>query len=359
MDIDVVKAGDCIALMDRLPESSVEMIFADPPYNLQLEKTLLRPNNSEVDGVKDAWDRFNGFAAYDDFTRRWLGAARRILREDGSLWVIGSYHNIFRVGTCLQDLGFWILNDVIWRKSNPMPNFRGRRFTNAHETLIWATKDKDARYTFNYQAMKALNEDLQMRSDWLIPICTGAERLKTAEGRKAHSTQKPEALLHRIILAATKPGHLVLDPFLGSGTTAVVAKRLGRHYIGFEREARYAAMARKRIAKVRPPDDLDLIATPAKRDEPRIPFGSLVEQGLLEPGAMLYSPNRRICARVRADGTLITGDFKGSIHQTGAHVQGAPACHGLQFWCFDVEGTLVSIDSLRQKLRAELAGSTS
>jgi len=352
---NVVKVGDCIALMEQMPEGCAHMIFADPPYNLQLEGDLLRPNNSKVDGVDDAWDRFDTFAAYDDFTRRWLRAARRVLRDDGTLWVIGSYHNIFRVGTTLQDTGFWILNDVVWRKTNPMPNFRGRRFTNAHETMIWAAKDKDARYTFNYAAMKAMNDDLQMRSDWLLPICGGSERLRDEAGRKAHSTQKPEALLYRAIIAATKPGEIVLDPFLGSGTTAAVAKRLGRRYIGFEREERYAKLARRRVAQVRPADDLEAISTPSKRDQPRVPFGALVEQGLLEPGTILYSTNRRWRAKVRADGTLITADFKGSIHQVGAHLQGAPTCNGWQFWCLDVEGRLVSIDVLRQKVRAVMS----
>ena len=354
MDLDVIKVGDCIELMARMPEGSVDMIFADPPYNLQLARELLRPNHTRVEGVDDDWDKFDGFTAYDDFTRAWLRAARRVLRADGSLWVIGTYHNIYRVGAILQDLEYWILNDVVWRKSNPMPNFRGRRFTNAHETLIWAAHGKDARYTFNYAAMKALNDDLQMRSDWLIPICAGAERLKDADGRKAHPTQKPEALLHRVILAATKPGQVVLDPFLGSGTTAAVAKRLGRRYIGLEREPRYAEMARRRIARTRAVEDLALVDTPSKREQPRIPFGWLVERGLLEPGTVLHSPNRRWSARVRADGTLISADFKGSIHQVGAHVQGAPACNGWQFWCLDVEGKLVSIDLLREKVRAEL-----
>ena len=354
MDLDVIKVGDCIELMARMPEGSVDMIFADPPYNLQLARELLRPNHTRVEGVDDDWDKFDGFTAYDDFTRAWLRAARRVLRADGSLWVIGTYHNLYRVGAILQDLEYWILNDVVWRKSNQMPNFRGRRFTNAHETLIWAAHGKDARYTFNYAAMKALNDDLQMRSDWLIPICAGAERLKDADGRKAHPTQKPEALLHRVILAATKPGQVVLDPFLGSGTTAAVAKRLGRRYIGLEREPRYAEMARRRIARTRAVEDLELVDTPSKREQPRIPFGWLVERGLLEPGTVLHSPNRRWSARVRADGTLISADFKGSIHQVGAHVQGAPACNGWQFWCLDVEGKLVSIDLLREKVRAEL-----
>jgi len=354
MRTNVIEVGDCVELMERLPEGSVDMVFADPPYNLQLASELLRPNNTRVDGVDEDWDRFDGFAAYDEFTRRWLRAARRVLRDDGALWVIGSYHNIFRVGALLQDLDYWILNDVIWRKSNPMPNFRGRRFTNAHETMIWAAKDKDARYTFNYSAMKALNDDLQMRSDWLFPLCTGAERLRDGEGRKAHPTQKPEALLHRVILAASKPGHIILDPFAGTGTTAAVAKRLGRRYIGFERDEAYAEIARARVAKVRPADDLEVIDTPSPREQPRIPFGSLVERGLLEPGTILFSTNRRWQAKVRADGTLITADFKGSIHQVGAHVQGAPACNGWQFWCIPVEGKLMPIDVLRQKVRAEL-----
>ncbi len=352
---DGILVGDCIELMRRLPERSVDLIFADPPYNLQLEGDLHRPNNSRVDGVDEAWDRFDDFASYDRFTTDWLSAARRILKDDGSLWVIGSYHNIFRVGARLQDLGFWILNDVVWRKSNPMPNFRGRRFTNAHETMIWCSKDREARYTFNYDAMKALNDDLQMRSDWLIPICGGAERLKDEDGKKAHPTQKPEALLHRVILAATRPRAVVLDPFFGTGTTGAVAKRLGRRWIGLERDRRYVAAARERLAKVQPVADPEAVATPSKREEPRIPFGWLVERGLLEPGTVLVSPNKRWSAKVRADGTLVTTDFKGSIHKVGAHVQGAPACNGWQFWCLPTsDGKLVPIDVLRQKLRAEM-----
>ena len=354
MDENLVIVGDCVAEMGRRAAKSVDLIFADPPYNLQLAGELTRPNNTRVDGVDDAWDKFDGFQAYDDFTRGWLGAARRLLADDGTIWVIGSYHNIFRVGAILQDLGFWILNDVIWRKTNPMPNFRGTRFTNAHETMIWAAKSEGAKNAFNYDAMKALNDGLQMRSDWLLPICTGAERLRGADGRKAHSTQKPEALLHRVILAASRPGDLVLDPFLGSGTTAAVAKRLRRRFIGIERDQGYAALARARLAKVRPIDDPDLVTTPSKRQEPRVPFGWLVERGLLEPGTLLYGPDKRWTAKVRADGTLVTADFTGSIHQAGAHVQGAPACNGWLFWNLNVEGKLVPIDVLRQKLRAEL-----
>jgi len=346
--------GDCIPILEGLPAASADMVFADPPYNLQLENELLRPNNSVVDGVDEAWDRFDGFADYDRFTAAWLTAARRVLKDDGTLWVIGSYHNIYRVGARLQDLGFWILNDVVWRKTNPMPNFRGRRFTNAHETLIWCSKDKDAKYTFNYAAMKALNDELQMRSDWLLPICSGGERLKDADGRKAHPTQKPEALLHRVILASTKPGDRILDPFFGTGTTGVVAKRLGRRFIGIERDAGYVAAARERLAKVRPLEDPDIVATPSKREEPRIPFGWLVERGLLDPGTVLESIDGRWTARVRADGTLITAEHRGSIHRVGALVQGAPACNGWQFWCVPMEGKRVLIDVLRQKLRAEL-----
>jgi modification methylase len=340
--------------MAELPEGSVDLVFADPPYNLQLAGDLLRPNNTRVDGVDDAWDRFDDFRSYDDFTHRWLSAARRLMKDDASLWVIGSYHNIFRVGVALQDLGFWILNDVIWRKTNPMPNFRGRRFTNAHETLIWAAKTETTKYTFNYDAMKALNDDLQMRSDWLLPICTGGERLRDGEGRKAHSTQKPEALLYRVILAASRTGDLVLDPFLGSGTTAAVAKRLRRRFIGIERDPGYAALARDRLAKVRPVADPDLVATPSKRQAPRVPFGWLIERGLLEPGTILYGPGKRWSAKVRADGRLVAADCTGSIHQVGARLQGAPACNGWQFWNLDVEGRLVSIDLLRQQLRATL-----
>ncbi|HWA42640.1 MAG TPA: site-specific DNA-methyltransferase [Hypericibacter adhaerens] len=341
--------------MASLPPESVDMIFADPPYNLQLQGDLHRPNHSKVDGVEEAWDKFADFASYDRFTADWLKAARRILKPDGTIWVIGSYHNIFRVGATLQDLGFWILNDVVWRKTNPMPNFRGRRFTNAHETMIWCAKDADARYCFNYEAMKSLNDDLQMRSDWLLPICNGGERLKDENGKKAHPTQKPEALLHRVILAATKPGAVVLDPFFGTGTTGVVAKRLGRHFIGIEREHSYVDVARKRLAKVRPVEDESLLATPSKREEPRIPFGWLVERGLLHPGTVLVSPNNQWTAKVRADGTVISADHRGSIHQVGAAVQGAPACNGWQFWCVPMEGKLVPIDFLRQRLRAELS----
>ena len=355
---DRIIEGDCIETMRALPAKSVDMIFADPPYNLQLNEGLLRPDHSEVDGVTDDWDRFDSMATYDAFTRDWLGAAHRLLKDDGSLWVIGSYHNIFRVGAILQDLGFWILNDVVWRKSNPMPNFRGRRFTNAHETLIWASKSKDARYTFNYEAMKRLNDDLQMRSDWLLPICSGGERLKGADGRKAHPTQKPEGLLHRIIMASTKTGDQILDPFFGSGTTGAVAKRLGRRWIGIERDAGYIAYAQKRMETIQPMTDESLVEAPNKRSQPRIPFGMVVETGLLTPGTVLFDQNRRHNAQVRADGTLLVqnheGPLVGSIHQIGAAVQGSPACNGWTFWHFDAHGMTRPIDLLRQQLRHQL-----
>ncbi len=330
------------------------MIFADPPYNLQLEAELHRPDNSKVDAVEDSWDKFADLGAYDRFTEAWLKAARRVLKPDGSIWVIGTYHNIFRVGAKLQDLGYWVLNDVIWRKTNPMPNFRGRRFANAHETLIWCARSKDSQHLFNYDALKSLNDDLQMRSDWLMPICIGHERLKDRQGRKGHPTQKPEMLLYRVISAATRPGDVVLDPFFGTGTTGAVAKKLHRRWIGIERERPYIEMARARIAAVKPVEDGSLLLTQSKREEPRIPFGWLIERGLLEPGTVLQSPNRRWSARVRADGTVISADHRGSIHQVGAAVQGAPACNGWQFWCIEREGRLIPIDYLRQQVRAEL-----
>src|SRR5579885_1812465 len=352
--IDRVIEGDCVETMRALPEACADLIFADPPYNLQLANELRRPDNSKVDAVDDAWDRFSSFEEYDRFTRAWLTEARRLLKADGGLWVIGSYHNIFRVGAILQDLGFWILNDVVWRKTNPMPNFRGRRFTNAHETLIWATRDKDAKYTFNYEAMKSLNDELQMRSDWTIPICSGGERLKNGDGEKAHSTQKPEALLHRVIVASTRPGDVVLDPFFGSGTTGAVARRLGRHFIGIDRDKAYSLFAPARTAECDPAENEAIETTKSKRNEPRIPCGWVVERGLLPPGTVLHGPSRRHRARVRADGSLVCADATGSIHRIAAHVQGLDACNGWTFWHFENKGELVPIDVLRQRLRADL-----
>jgi modification methylase len=354
LKVDRIRVGDCIAGMAGLPEGVADMVFADPPYNLQLSADLHRPNNSRVDGVEEEWDKFATLATYDNFTRAWLTAARHALKPDGTLWVIGSYHNIYRVGAILQDLGFWILNDVVWRKTNPMPNFRGKRFTNAHETLIWAARSRDSRYCFNYDAMKALNEDLQMRSDWLLPICAGNERMRDANGDKIHPTQKPEALLHRVVMASTRPGELVVDPFFGTGTTGAIAKRLGRHYLGFEQDAAYARAAKARLAGIRVVDEAELLETPSKRAQPRIPFGWLVERGLITPGAVLVDERRRWSARVRADGSLISDRAQGSIHRVGAEVQGAPACNGWTFWHLERKGDLVPIDVFRQQLRAEL-----
>lgn len=348
--------GDCIDLMNSLPEGSVDMIFADPPYNLQLGGDLTRPDNSKVAGVDDDWDKFANFATYDAFTKAWLSAARRCLSDTGTIWVIGSYHNIFRVGATLQDQGFWILNDVIWRKTNPMPNFKGTRFQNAHETMIWATKSAtQKRYTFNYDALKVLNDDLQMRSDWSIPICSGQERLKDISGKKVHPTQKPEALLHRIMMAASKPGDLILDPFFGSGTTGAVAKALGRRWIGLERDAGYALAAEQRISRVVPGhlDDLDMMKS--KKDEVRVPFGTIVEQGLLRAGDAIYSPRGDVAARVRADGSIMAGDMVGSIHRVGAQVQHAPACNGWTYWHLRTDSGLVPIDTLRREVRARMA----
>ena len=353
--LDTILKGDCIAVMESLPEKSVDIIFADPPYNLQLAGALHRPDQSLVDAVDDEWDQFDSFAAYDAFTRAWLLAARRVLKPNGTIWVIGSYHNIFRVGATMQDLGFWILNDVVWRKTNPMPNFRGRRFQNAHETLIWASRERDAKgYTFNYESMKAANDDLQMRSDWLFPICTGKERLKNADGGKAHPTQKPEALLARVILASTKRGDVVLDPFFGSGTTGAVAKRLGRRFVGIERDADYIAAARERIASVVPLEESILAPLAAKRAEPRVAFASLIDAGLMKPGTKLFDRKRRWTADVRADGTIAVGQEAGSIHRLGARVQGLDACNGWTFWHFDEEGALKPIDELRRIARQSL-----
>jgi modification methylase len=357
LPLDEVIVGDCIAALDRLPAESVDLVFADPPYNLQLESALVRPDHSLVDAVDDDWDKFASFSHYDDFTRAWLLACRRVMKKNATLWVIGSYHNIFRVGATLQDLGFWILNDVVWRKANPMPNFRGKRFTNAHETLIWAAKGPDHKgYTFHYEALKAGNEDLQMRSDWFIPLCTGEERLKDSFGRKLHPTQKPEALLARLMLAASSPGDVILDPFFGSGTSGAVAKKLGRRFIGVERDPAYAAAARARIAAAVPLAANAIAQAPAKRAEARVPFLTVVEGGLVSPGEALLDERRRHKAMVRPDGTLALGPTVGSIHKIGALAQGLPACNGWTFWHAERKGGLVVIDEFRAQLRAGMPG---
>jgi modification methylase len=349
LPLNQILQEDCIAAMAKLPAASIDMIFADPPYNLQLGGDLFRPEGSRVDAVDDDWDKFETFAAYDQFTRAWLAEARRILKPNGTLWVIGSYHNIFRVGAALQDAGYWILNDIVWRKSNPMPNFRGTRFTNAHETLIWASRSEDSRYTFNYRAMKALNDELQMRSDWLLPICSGGERVKGEGGGKAHPTQKPEALLYRVLLACTNKGDVVLDPFFGTGTTGAVARRLGRQWIGIEREKRYVKVANERIASTLELDESAMRTMASKRTAPKVPFGSLVETGWIAPGTLLSDIKGRWQARVCADGSIEHGGEQGSIHRIGAAAQGAPACNGWTFWHLDWEGAQAPLDAVRQR----------
>ena len=339
--------GDSVAAMRALPDACVDLVFADPPYNLQLGGDLNRPDGSHVDAVTDHWDCFASFQTYDEFTKAWLTEARRVLKPDGALWVIGSYHNIYRVGAILQDLGFWILNDIVWRKSNPMPNFKGTRFTNAHETLLWASQGEKARYHFNYRAMKTLNDELQMRSDWLIPLCGGQERLKEA-GHKVHPTQKPEALLYRVLLATTERGDVVLDPFFGTGTTGAVAKRLGREWIGCERESVYREAALARIGRELPLDESALATVKAGRAAPRVAFGALVEAGLVPPGTPLFDRKRRWTAQVRADGSLVSGTRWGSIHGLGKELQGAPSCNGWAFWHLEHGGQVQPLDSLRQ-----------
>lgn len=346
--------GDCIVELQKIPSESVDLVFADPPYNLQLSEKLFRPNETCVDGVDEDWDKFSSFEAYDQFSRSWLKECKRILKPHGAIWVIGSYHNIFRLGTALQDLGFWIQNDVIWRKVNPMPNFRGKRFTNAHETLIWASKDKKSRPCFNYESLKTSNDDFQMRSDWLFPICAGQERLKDKEGQKLHPTQKPEALLKRILLATTNPGDLVLDPFFGTGTTGAIAQHLGRRWIGIESNKQYAQSARLRIAHMKTVPSPALETMRSKRTEPRVPFGTIIELGILNAGSPLYDENKRVRAEIKADGSIQLPGMHGSIHRVGAMVQGKAACNGWTFWHFENKGTLAPIDLLRETAKVKL-----
>jgi modification methylase len=352
LPLDEILIGDCIAMLEKLPAESVDLVFADPPYNLQLESALLRPDHSRVDAVDDDWDKFDNFAAYDAFTRAWLLACRRVMKKDAGLWVIGSYHNIFRVGAILQDLGFWILNDVVWRKANPMPNFRGRRFTNAHETMIWASKSSKAKnYTFHYDALKSGNDDVQMRSDWFIPLCTGEERLKNTDGKKVHPTQKPEALLARVLLSSSNPQDVVLDPFFGTGTTGAVAKKLGRHFIGVERDHTYAAAAKARIAGVTQLEQPTLLMRQEKRSEPRVPFLSVIEGGYVQAGDVLTDAKGVHKAVIRPDGSLMLGPAIGSIHKVGALAQGLPACNGWTFWHMEREGKRIVIDEFRSSIR--------
>jgi modification methylase len=353
LPMDTILLGDCLARLAELPDASVDLVFADPPYNLQLEGALSRPDQSVVDAVDDDWDKFASFADYDAFTLAWLTEARRVMKPNATLWVIGSYHNIFRVGAIMQDLGFWLLNDIVWRKANPMPNFRGRRFTNAHETMIWASRSATAKsYTFHYDALKAANEDTQMRSDWYLPLCTGGERLKDGQGAKVHPTQKPESLLARVLLSSSNPGDVVLDPFFGTGTTGAVAKRLGRHFVGIERDPAYAKAAKARIDAVEPLEDETLAIAPTKRSEPRVPFSALIEAGLIAPGTELVDARSRYRAVVKADGSLVLGPATGSIHKIGALAQGLPACNGWTFWHVKRKSGLVVLDALRQEMRA-------
>ena len=352
LPLNQVLPGNCIEVLAQFPEKSVDLIFADPPYNLQLSQELRRPDRSLVAAVKDGWDKFADFEEYDRFTRLWLSGCRRILKETGTLWVIGSYHNIFRVGAILQDLGYWILNDVVWIKTNPMPNFRGVRFTNAHETLIWAQKSKGERYTFNYHAMKSFNEDLQMRSDWLLPLCTGKERLRL-DGARLHSTQKPEALLYRILLSSSLPGGVVLDPFFGSGTTGAVAKKLGRHFIGIELEDSYIKIARERIASVEPAPDSALVIQEPRR-MPRIPFGALLEAGLLQPGQKLYfAKDESVTATILSNGQLQCGTVTRSIHAVARSVFYSVPPNGWKCWLYALDDKKFLIDTLRQIIQTE------
>ena len=354
MKLDVVINNDCLTALRTLPCESVDLVFADPPYNLQLTGELIRPDQTPVDGVNESWDQFDSFKTYDYFSNSWLKECRRVIKPNGAIWVIGSYHNIFRLGKIIQDLGFWILNDVVWRKTNPMPNFRGRRFTNAHETLIWAAKSAKSKYQFNYDSMKMLNEDLQMRSDWSLPICSGQERLKDIAGKKVHPTQKPENLLTRVVLATTKPGDIILDPFFGTGTTGVVAKKLRRHYIGIERDQVYVRNAKERLSEIKQEDN-QMVDLTEKRDLPRVPFGALVERGWVKAGDELFDKKNRFSAKVRADGSLVTKDKKsGSIHSVGAQLQGASSCNGWSFWYLKSQKGPISIDSLRTDLRKEM-----
>ena len=341
--------GESLEVLKKIPNKTFDLVFADPPYNMQIGEKLKRPDNSKVHGVNDKWDQFLNFKHYDEFSKEWLKECKRILNDNGSMWVIGTYHNIFRLGYHIQNLNYWILNDVIWRKNNPMPNFKGTRFTNAHETLIWASKSKKSKYTFNYQSLKCLNDDLQMRSDWTLPICNGKERLKK-NGKKIHSTQKPEALLHRIILATTNKGDLICDPFIGTGTSAVVAKKLGRKYFGIEKDKKYFGAANKRINQTKVIEDNYLDTVENNKSKPRIPFGSLVEMGIIKPGSVLFDQKRKFNAKIMADGSLKHKGNEGSIHRVAAKIMGTESYNGWTYWYCNIKGNSVSIDNLRQRL---------
>ncbi len=345
---DKIIFGNCLRELKKIPNKSFDLVFADPPYNLQIGKKLTRPDSSKVNGVNDKWDHFDSFEDYDVFCISWLRECKRVLKDNGSIWVIGSYHNIFRLGYHLQNLNYWILNDIIWRKKNPMPNFRGTRFTNAHETLIWASKSKKSKYKFNYQSLKCLNDDLQMRSDWTFPICNGKERLKK-NGKKVHSTQKPEALLHRIILATSNKGDTIFDPFIGTGTTAVVAKKLGRKFCGIEKEKKYYEAAIERIKETNVIEDCYLDTLQNNKSKPRVPFGSLVELGIIKPGSNIFDRNKKINAKIMADGSIKYKQSEGSIHKVAAKIMGTESCNGWTYWYYNLNGSYILIDNLRQK----------
>jgi len=347
--LNKISNGNSLEILKRIPDKTFDLVFADPPYNMQIGEKLKRPDDSKVNGVNDKWDQFLNFKHYDDFSKAWLKECKRILKDNGSMWVIGTYHNIFRLGYHIQNLNYWILNDVIWRKNNPMPNFKGTRFTNAHETLIWASKNKKSKYTFNYQSLKCLNDDLQMRSDWTLPICNGRERLKK-NGKKVHSTQKPEALLHRIILATTNKGDSVFDPFLGTGTSAVVAKKLGRNYFGIEKDKKYFSAAYNRINSTKVIEDNYLDTIKNNKSKPRIPFGSLVEMGMIKPGSILFDQKKKFNAKIMADGSLKHKGNEGSIHRVAAKIMGTESYNGWTYWYCNIKGNSVSIDNLRQRL---------
>jgi len=345
--------GDSLELMKKIPDKSIDLVFADPPYNLQLRDTLYRPDQTAVEAVTNDWDKFETYKAYDEFCLIWLKECKRVLKDGGALWVIGSYHNILRLGTSIQNLGFWILNDIIWHKTNPMPNFRGTRFTNAHETLLWCTSSRKAKYTFNYQNLKELNDGKQMRSDWYIPICAGKERLRETNNQRSHPTQKPEALLYRIMVSSTNAGDMVLDPFLGSGTTAVMAKKLKRNFIGFEQDKDYIKLAKKRLNNTNPLSDETVSMAKSRKDLPKIPFGELVEQGIIPPGAVLTDKKERYKATVSIDGTLKIKGLSGSIHQLGAKVQGLPSCNGWDFWHLKEKKSSILLDEIRGNYRTK------
>ena len=343
--------GDSLKILKTIPSKSVDLIFADPPYNLQLKDTLYRPDQTTVEAVTQDWDKFNTYKEYDNFTEQWLKESKRILKKGGALWVIGSYHNILRVGTSIQNHGFWILNDIIWHKTNPMPNFRGTRFTNAHETLLWCTTSREAKYTFNYQNLKELNDGKQMRSDWYIPICSGKERLRKNNNQRSHPTQKPEALMYRIILSSTNKGDIILDPFLGSGTTAVVTKKLQRNFIGIEQDKEYVSLAKKRLKQTKVLNDEVVIMKKSRKDLPKVPFGELVEQGIIPPGAVLTDKKEKYKATVTVDGSLKINNISGSIHKVGARVQGLSNCNGWDFWHIKNKSTSILLDEVRDKYR--------